>query len=90
MVFSILRAPVVQKATGLPKSSFYAQIAEGLLPPPIRMGKRSVGWLESEINAIVFARAKGQSDEEIRSLVKQLVEQRKNIEQKIKGETYDR
>lgn len=89
MVFSILRAPVVQKATGLPKSSFYAQIAEGLLPP-IRMGKRSVGWLESEINAIVFARAKGQSDEEIRSLVKQLVEQRKNIEQKIKGEPYDR
>lgn len=54
------------------------------------MGKRSVGWLESEINAIVFARAKGQSDEEIRSLVKQLVEQRKNIEQKIKGEPYDR
>lgn len=51
MVFSILRAPVVQKATGLPKSSFYAQIAEGLLPPPIRMGKRSVGWLESEMSS---------------------------------------
>ena len=26
MVFSILRAPVVQKATGLPKSSFYWNI----------------------------------------------------------------
>lgn len=79
MLISILRAPIVQKATGLPKSSFYAQIAEGLLPPPIRMGKRSVGWLESEINAVICARVKNKSDDEIKSLVQDLVNKRKEF-----------
>ena len=74
----IIRANKAQSILGLPKSSFYAQIANGLLLSSIRMGKRSVGWLESEITAILRARIQNKSDNEIRSLVqKMLLNQRK-------------
>lgn len=74
-----IRASTAQSALALPKSSFYAHIEEGLLPPPIRLGKRSVGWLESEINAVIRARIQNRSDDEIKVLVQCLVDQRKNL-----------
>lgn len=42
-MYSFIRANKAQLVLGLPKSTFYSQISEGLLPPPIRLGKRSVG-----------------------------------------------
>ena len=79
MLFSLIRASKAQKALGLPKSSFYSQVSEGLLPPPIRIGKRSVGWLESEINAVIRARIQNRSDNEIKVLVQSLVNERQSI-----------
>ena len=79
MIFSLIRASKAQKALGLPKSSFYSQVSEGLLPPPIRLGKRSVGWLESEINAIIRARIQNRSDDEIKVLVQCLINERQSI-----------
>ncbi|WP_417164353.1 helix-turn-helix transcriptional regulator [Streptococcus sp.] len=79
MLFSLIRASKAQKALGLPKSSFYSQVSEGLLPPPIRLGKRSVGWLESEINAIIRARIQNRSDDEIKVLVQCLINERQSI-----------
>ena len=78
MLFSLIRASKAQKALGLPKSSFYSQVSEGLLPP-IRLGKRSVGWLESEINAVIRARIQNRSDDEIKGLVQYLVNERQSI-----------
>lgn len=72
-----IRASTAQSALALPKSSFYAHIEEGLLPPPIRLGKRSVGWLESEINAVIRARIQNQSDDEIKALVQQQIRKRR-------------
>jgi prophage regulatory protein len=46
---AILRLPQVRIRVGLSRSSIYAAIAEGRFPPSIRLGPRSVGWLESEI-----------------------------------------
>ncbi len=71
-----IRASTAQSALALPKSSFYAHIEEGLLPPPIRLGKRSVGWLESEINAVIAARIQNRSDDEIKLLVQQMINNR--------------
>lgn len=79
MLFSLIRASKAQKALGLPKSSFYSQVSEGLLPPTIRLGKRSVGWLESEINAIIRARIQNRSDDEIKVLVQCLINERQSI-----------
>ena len=45
----ILRLPTVEKVTGLPRSTIYLKISQNLFPSQISLGKRSVGWLESEI-----------------------------------------
>ena len=46
----ILRLPSVKEKTGKPTSSIYWMIERGVFPKPIKLGKRSVGWLESEID----------------------------------------
>ena len=49
MVTKILRLPDVKSRTGLSRSSIYLKIKEGSFPAPISLGKRSVGWIETEI-----------------------------------------
>jgi prophage regulatory protein len=51
MNHSILRLPLVKSRTGLSRSSIYLQISEGTFPKQVSLGKRTVGWLESEIEA---------------------------------------
>lgn len=45
-----LRLPQVKVRTGLSRSSLYAKISRGEFPPPINLGARAVGWLESEVD----------------------------------------
>lgn len=47
----VLRLPQVTEKTGLPRSTIYLKISEGHFPQSISLGKRSVGWLESDVNA---------------------------------------
>lgn len=35
--------------TGLSKSTIYLYIQKGKFPPPIQIGFRRVGWIESEV-----------------------------------------
>lgn len=51
MADNILRLPAVIAATGLSRSTIYARIDEGTFPRQISLGRRAVGWLESEIDA---------------------------------------
>lgn len=51
MVQNILRREDVERATGLPRSTIYEKMAKGEFPKSIKIGARSVGWLESEIAA---------------------------------------
>lgn len=44
-----LRRPAVEQMTGLPTSSLYFEIDEGRFPKPVKIGVRSVAWLESDI-----------------------------------------
>lgn len=45
----IIRLPGVKDATGLSRSTIYKKISGGDFPPPISLGDRAVGWLESDI-----------------------------------------
>lgn len=54
----ILRLPVVQNRTGKSRSSIYLDILNGRFPKSIRLGKRSIGWLESEIDEWIQQRIK--------------------------------
>ena len=46
----ILRRKQVENRTGLSRSSIYLKISKKEFPPPVSLGARAVGWLESEIN----------------------------------------
>ena len=50
MANAVLRLPQVKARTGLSRSSIYNYIAQGLFPRELRLGPRSVGWLERELD----------------------------------------
>lgn len=49
----ILRLKQVLERTGKSRSATYQDIAKGLHPSAIRIGARSIGFLESEIDAYI-------------------------------------
>ena len=51
MTARILRLPTVKARTGLSRSTIYSRISDGNFVRPVKIGPRSVGWLESEIEA---------------------------------------
>lgn len=74
MSITFYRKPAAQQEVGiLANSTWYAYIAQGLLPPPVKIGTRASGWLVSEIEAVKQARIIGKSNDEIKALVAQLV-----------------
>ena len=68
----ILRIKQIKAQTGLPNSTVYYHIQQGLFTRPIKLGERMSGWLESEVNAIMAARIAGKSEAEIKTLVQSL------------------
>lgn len=70
---AILRLPAVKAETGhRSHASIYNAIRAGLFTDPVSIGQRAVGWPCDEVQAINAARIAGQSDDQIRELVKQL------------------
>ena len=53
---SILRLNEVKRRTGLSRSSIYAKIAEGDFPSQVSLGKRAIGFVESEIDGWIAQR----------------------------------
>ena len=49
-MLSFLRRSEVQRRTGLSRSTIYLRIKKGTFPKPVKLGERSVGWVESEID----------------------------------------
>jgi len=75
----ILRRPETQTIFGLAKGTIRNRIIDGLLPPPIDLGGRAVGWIESECITVLNAMISGKSQEQIKQLVSELVKQRKQV-----------
>ena len=55
----ILRLEATCERTGLAKSTIYAQIKQGGFVVPVRLGPRSIGFLESEVDAWIGSRERG-------------------------------
>ncbi len=72
----ILRRPETQTIFGLAKGTIRNRIIDGLLPPPIDLGGRAVGWIESECLTVLDAMISGQSPEQIKALVQELIASR--------------
>ena len=75
----LLKLPQVLGLTAKSRSTHYHEVKIGLMPPPIKLGEHSVAWVESEILAINAARISGQSDVQIKQLVKKLVADRRSL-----------
>ena len=55
-MFTILRMPEIIERIGISRAQVYALISCGEFPRPIRIGKRAVGWMETDIQAWINAR----------------------------------
>ncbi len=75
---TILRTPTVCKRRGRSRSSHFADIKAGLFVKPVRIGQRSVGTPDTEVEVLNAARIAGKSDDEIRALVVKLEAARKS------------
>jgi prophage regulatory protein len=53
---TILRMPQVIEMTGVSRAHVYALISRDEFPRPIRIGKRAVGWIETDVEAWITAR----------------------------------
>lgn len=52
----IVRLPEVIERTSLSRSTIYEMMAEGRFPRPVKLNRRSNGWIEAEINAWLDSR----------------------------------
>lgn len=52
----ILKLPQVVERTGLGRSMIYEMVKRGEFPAPVKLSVRSVGWLESAVDAWIESR----------------------------------
>ena len=78
-MLSIIRPREARTRLGISNSTLYLAILDGTIPPPVRIAKRCTGWPESELDAVLAARIRGESDDAVRELIARLVAQRKQV-----------
>lgn len=78
MLSPVLRPQVSAPRMGMKISTFYNHIARAILPPTIKFGPRAVGHFQHEIDAIMSARAAGQTEDQIKALVISQIAARQN------------
>ena len=72
----ILRKQKVLEITGYSKSTLYNRINAELFCPPIPLSYRTVGFVYQEIQSVMKAIIAGYDDDEIRTLVRTIVDKR--------------
>jgi prophage regulatory protein len=56
MTLKASRLAAVKERTGLSGSTIYLEISKGTFPKPIKLGAKSVAWLDHEIDEWLKAR----------------------------------
>jgi prophage regulatory protein len=62
---TICRLPDVIARTGLSRSTIYGLISKGEFPMQVRLGPRSVGWVDGEIDRWISERISKARDERV-------------------------
>jgi prophage regulatory protein len=75
----IVRRHAVLELLQISRSNLYQKIEKGLWPAPIQLGARAVAWLSSENEEVLTAMIAGQSQDEIKELVKKLIKARQQF-----------
>ncbi len=77
--YQLIRRPEVLVLNPRSKSALQLDEKAGLFCPPISIGQRAVAYIKYEVEAVIQARVEGQSTEQIKQLVSELIKQRKQI-----------
>lgn len=72
----LLRRKEVIRLTARSRSSLLNDEKAGLFCPPVSIGGRSVAYVKHEVDEIIKARIQGKSNQQIKSIVTQLLGQR--------------
>jgi prophage regulatory protein len=75
----VVRRKEVLELLKISRSNLYQKIEKGLWPTPIQLGARAVAWLSNENEKVLSAMIAGQSQDEIRELVKRLIKDRQQF-----------
>lgn len=81
----LIRRPEVEQLTGYRRSSIYARIHQGIFPPPITIGARSVAWIADEIHQVTGALINGKTQDQLKTLVTELIQRRRDYEGNVLG-----
>jgi prophage regulatory protein len=74
--YQLIRRPEVLAITTRSKSALQLDEKAGLICPPISIGDRAIAYIKNEVDAVIQARIEGQSIEQIKQLVQELINQR--------------
>lgn len=77
--YQLIRRPEVLALTARSKSALQLDEKAGLFCPPISIGSRAVAYLKHEVTSVIQARIEGQTSEQIKALVQELIAQRKKL-----------
>jgi prophage regulatory protein len=72
----LLKDVEVGARLGMARSTAWDCVREGTLPPPIRRGSKWSRWPSGEVDRLEAAIVAGATDDELRALVKELIEAR--------------
>jgi len=72
----IIRRSTIQARLPISTTAIYERIKLGTFPPNIHLGGRAVGWIESEVDAVMQAMISGADHESLEQLVSDLVANR--------------
>jgi predicted DNA-binding transcriptional regulator AlpA len=75
----LLALSEVQQKTGLKHSKLYVAEADGTFPPGVRLSSRCTRWVEAEVDAAIHAMIAGATPDQLRALVRSLIEKRQTI-----------
>lgn len=74
--YQLIRRPAVLTQTARSKSALQLDEKAGLFCPPISIGERAVAYIKHEVEAIIQARIEGQTPDQIKALVQELIANR--------------
>lgn len=78
ITYQRLNQIIAQRA--LSRSTHYADIQRGLWTKPVALGPQATAWPKHEVDALQAARLRGCTEDEIRALVDELHEKRKEVQ----------
>jgi len=77
----IIRLSEVLNVLPLSRTTMYLKVKNGLLPPAISLGEKAVGYIEHEYQTVLASMIAGDSEDEIKELVKTLINDRQKLKQ---------